>query len=148
MSATDLLARLMVLSYSPDVRKCQMAMLMPALPHLYGSCGPLDFLPLIPNQEMVRFCRTMRAPAAGVFCQGELGPPPTIERGILPTSCRSRLQAFSSCTAVLYWDSKQNRAPGDTFSCTCCHRVAQDDKAIIPPVRRMFSCAIRVLDPA
>lgn len=55
-------------------------------------------------QEVVRFCRTMNAPAAGMFCQGELGPLPTLVGGILPNTRRSRLQAFSTCTAVLYWN--------------------------------------------
>lgn len=64
-------------------------------------------------QEVVRFCRTMNAPAAGLFCQGELGPLPTLVGGILPNTSRSRLQAFSTCTAVLYWNPAPAAHTGD-----------------------------------
>lgn len=57
---------------------------------------------LIPK-EMVRFVKTLNAPAAGVFCEGEFGPRAFLEAGILPTA-RSYLQGQTSSNAVLCWN--------------------------------------------
>lgn len=49
-------------------------------------------------------CKTLNAPAAGVFCDGELGPRATLVRGILPNTAGTLLQSFSTCAAVLCWN--------------------------------------------
>ncbi|CAM9241172.1 unnamed protein product [Hapterophycus canaliculatus] len=56
------------------------------------------------QQEMVRFIKTLGAPAAGVFCEGELGPVATLASGIFPKTARSHLQGYTTCGAVLCWN--------------------------------------------
>ncbi|CAM9457034.1 unnamed protein product [Scytosiphon promiscuus] len=63
------------------------------------------------QQEMVRFIKTLGAPAAGVFCEGELGPVATLASGISPKTARSDLQGWTTCSAVLCWNPASVGSP-------------------------------------
>ncbi|CAM9331708.1 unnamed protein product [Ectocarpus sp. 6 AP-2014] len=56
------------------------------------------------QQEMVRFIKTLNAPAAGVFCDAEFGPVAAMSAGIHPKTAKSRFQGYTSCAAVLCWN--------------------------------------------
>lgn len=74
-------------------------------------------LPRFSPQEMVTFCKTLNAPACGVFCEGELGPLATLVGGIQPKIAGPHLQAVTTCTAALCW-SPPGRAKSRASSAT------------------------------
>eukprot|EP00752_Nemacystus_decipiens_P005953 g5376.t1 len=77
-----------------------------------GAAVPMETCVMaLHQQEMVAFCKTLNAPACGVFCEGELGPLATLVAGIQPKIAGPHLQVVTTCTAALCW-----RAPGRTKS--------------------------------
>ncbi|CAM9583772.1 unnamed protein product [Laminaria digitata] len=69
-----------------------------------GEVGAEACVMALHQQEVVRFCKTLDAPAAGVFCDGELGPAATLVGGILPKTAEAVMQGYASCAAVLCWN--------------------------------------------
>ncbi|CAM9986349.1 unnamed protein product [Ectocarpus sp. 12 AP-2014] len=72
------------------------------------------------QQEMVRFIKTLNAPAAGVFCDAEFGPVAAMSAGIHPKTAKSRFQGYTSCAAMLCWN------PGSVRTKSRASSVSQD----------------------